>query len=80
MKAALLVALALIQPAHSWYPYECCSDHDCEPVQDAVEVPGGYRIHGIFVPLSKVRPSKDGNYHWCHRGDYVFCFFAPLAG
>ena len=47
MKAALLVALALIQPAHSWYPYECCSDHDCEPVQDAVEVPGGYRIFPV---------------------------------
>ncbi|MFH6783322.1 MULTISPECIES: hypothetical protein [Methylobacterium] len=81
MKVALAVAaLSFVQPIHSWYPYECCSDQDCEPISDAVEVPGGYRTHGIFVPLDKVRPSQDGRYHWCHRGGIVFCFFAPLAG
>ncbi|MGX7708293.1 hypothetical protein [Methylobacterium sp. Gmos1] len=81
MKVALAVAaLSLVQPAHSWYPFECCSDQDCEPISDAVEVPGGYQTHGIFVPMAKVRPSQDGRYHWCHRGTYVFCFFAPLAG
>ncbi len=81
MKVALAVAaLSLVQPAHSWYPFECCSDQDCEPVSDAVEVPGGYQTHGIFVPMAKVRPSQDGRYHWCHRDGTVFCFFAPLAG
>ncbi len=41
--------------------------------------PRGYRTHGVFIPLDKVRPSQDGGFHWCHRGNTVLCFFAPLS-
>lgn len=63
--------------AHSWYPYDCCSDRDCWPMgldQDAREpdpriVPGGYMTHdGIFVAESATRVSKDGRFHVCRSG------------
>lgn len=63
--------------AHSWYPYDCCSDRDCWPMgldSDAREpdpsiVPGGYLTYdGVFVPESATRASLDGRYHICRRG------------
>lgn len=85
MKAALpvlaLLALASCGAggpayAHSWYPYDCCSDRDCWPMgtdADAREpepriVPGGYRLRdGRFVAERDTRPSKDGRFHICRR-------------
>ena len=63
--------------AHSWYPYDCCSDRDCWPMgvdsdarePDPAVVPGGYRTHdGIFVAERDTRPSKDGRFHVCRYG------------
>jgi hypothetical protein len=63
--------------AHSWYPYDCCSDRDCWPMGldiDAKEpdpriVPGGYLTHdGHFVPERATRVSKDGRFHICRSG------------
>ncbi|TCR69679.1 hypothetical protein [Bosea sp. BK604] len=82
MNIAALVALALLSlvsgaAAHSWYPYDCCSDRDCWPMgvdADAREpdpriVPGGYLTHdGIFVAERDTRPSRDGRFHVCRRG------------
>lgn len=82
MKLAALAALALIAlvqsaAAHSWYPYDCCSDRDCWPMgedADAKEpdpkiVPGGYLTHdGIFVAEKDARPSRDGRFHVCRQG------------
>lgn len=74
---SLVLALAAGAPethAHSWYPYDCCSDRDCWPMgpdSDAREpdptiVPGGYRTHdGIFVAQGETRPSRDGRFHVC---------------
>lgn len=65
--------------AHSWYPWECCSDRDCWPMGDDADakepepkiVPGGYLTHdGIFVSEKHVRQSRDGRYHICrHQGN-----------
>ncbi len=76
--ALALLALASCGPAvaHSWYPYDCCSDRDCWPMgldADAREpepaiVPGGYRLRdGTFVPEHQTRPSRDGRFHVCRR-------------
>ncbi len=63
--------------AHSWYPYDCCGDHDCWPMghdSDAREpepriVPGGYLTHdGVFIPEEATRASLDGRFHICRRG------------
>lgn len=62
--------------AHSWYPYDCCSDRDCWPMgldTDAKEpdpkiVPGGYMTYdGTFVAELNTRPSRDGRYHICRQ-------------
>ena len=71
---ALFAGVAL---AHSWYPYDCCSDRDCWPMgedsdarePDPVAVPGGYRTHdGLFVAERDTRVSRDGRFHVCRYG------------
>lgn len=73
---ALLAAVIL---AHSWYPYECCSDRDCHKVTDAREVQGGYTAEGIFFPKALVKPSRDGDFHACYHPTTKkpICFFVP---
>jgi hypothetical protein len=84
MKVLFWLSLALMLApgadparAHTWYPYDCCSDRDCWPMgldADAKEpdptiVPGGYRTHdGHFIAESATRSSKDGRYHVCRSG------------
>ncbi len=66
--------------AHSWYPIECCSEKDCHPVFDAVEVEGGWQSGGRFYPDAIVKPSKDGQFHSC-EGVFTkrpLCFFVPM--
>lgn len=77
---SLVLALAAGAPdlrAHSWYPYDCCSDRDCWPMgqdsdarePDPTVVPGGYRTHdGHFIPQRDTRPSRDGRFHICRSG------------
>jgi hypothetical protein len=73
---ALLVCASAPAGAHSWYPYDCCSDRDCWPMgvdSDAREpdpaiVPGGYRLRdGTFVAEAETRPSRDGRFHICRE-------------
>lgn len=77
LAALALVALVQGAAAHSWYPYDCCSDRDCWPMgedADAREpdpkvVPGGYLTHdGVFVAQRDTRPSRDGRFHVCRHG------------
>lgn len=72
-----VLAISSHARAHSWYPYDCCSDRDCWPMgvdSDAREpdpsvVTGGYRTHdGVFVAERDTRPSRDGRYHVCRSG------------
>lgn len=70
--------------AHSFYPWACCSDLDCAPI-DASRVKvvsGGYLVDGKFhVPQAEVRPSPDGEYHACFpTPDNLKCFWAPPPG
>lgn len=77
IRDALAVALALIHPAHSWYPYRCCNDVDCHPVENVAEVEGGYWVEGVFIERWRAEPSQDGQFHICNVGRTVICFFAP---
>ena len=74
--------------AHSWYPYECCDDEDCAPVEN-IEKPDFGRIsimttkHGrIIVPNSfPRRASPDHRMHLCvfqtPMGLIPRCLFVP---
>ena len=59
--------------AHSWYPKECCSNHDCM-VADAIsaDTRGGVVVavgrQRVWVPRGfPVRSSPDGRIHICFR-------------
>lgn len=84
----LLAALALPAAAHSWYPRECCSNHDCTPADaigidqrgDTFVMVGQRRI---WVPKGFAsRPSQDHRIHICFRVDETnfpmpLCLFLP---
>lgn len=85
-----LVAPAL---AHSWYPFECCSERDCfpVPVQDVKIIKGGWMLHdGTVIEHAEARPSPDGRFHLCRHNDgkgglirkhkAPACFWAPIEG
>jgi hypothetical protein len=86
-----LVMLSEVAKAHSWYPHECCSSTDCEPLaEDQIKVTSeGYILpNGELVKHGTTRPSQDGQYHWCRhlieprmliRKDPV-CLFVPEGG
>lgn len=74
MARILILLLALAGPAlaHSWYPYECCSEKDCFPVEarDVREVRGGWELQdGTFIPYREARPSPDGKFHVCRHSN-----------
>lgn len=92
-KRAILALLALTGPAfaHSWYPFECCSEKDCfpVPVSDVRVVPGGWTLSdGTMIEHAEARPSPDGQFHVCRRQDGTgplirmhkkpACFWAPI--
>lgn len=71
---------------HSWYPWECCSDQDCEPITgDVEETQSGYvlpdgRTVSYRDPLIKV--SADARFHWCRNvtTGRLICLFVPARG
>lgn len=78
--------------AHSWYPYDCCSERDCFPlpVGKVKSVQGGWQMEdGAFIAWHEARPSPDGRFHICRRedgkGDLIrlpekpACFWAPIG-
>jgi hypothetical protein len=90
---AVLLAFTSSALAHSWYPYECCSEKDCYPVavQDVRVVPGGWNLSdGTHVKHHEARPSPDGKFHVCRmqegKGELIrlyskpACFWAPVVG
>jgi hypothetical protein len=88
---SLFFGLMFFSPAlhaHSWYPKECCSDHDCAPVDTAVQLlPAGgglpqllitSRVGRALIPRDfPVRQSKDGRMHVCMTDIHLVCFFVP---
>lgn len=69
--AALAFAGASTAHAHSWYPWECCSDQDCYPVtvKDVRATPQGWYLEHerITIPYQNARPSPDGQFHICRN-------------
>lgn len=93
---SILLGLALAAPglalAHSWYPFECCSERDCFPVavHDVKIVPAGWMLtDGTLVKHNEARPSPDGQFHICRsqdgKGSLIrmhskpACFWAPVV-
>lgn len=93
----LLAAALLILPTYSFshdapsgwrYDQSCCSGVDCRPIHGDVKLtPGGYQVpSGEIIPYksSKVRPSGDGDYHWCTKygkdDTPTLCIYAPTQG
>lgn len=70
--------------AHEWYPTECCSGGDCEPIPETrVQFnSAGYVVDGKFVvPYGEARRSMDGRYHACFPNpEYLRCLFVPPQG
>jgi hypothetical protein len=88
---ALLLAAARQAAAHSWYPWESCSDNDCAPIPLAealVERDGGFMlIDGHHITYDRLRPSPDGKWHLCESKDKpnpadrrIICVYAPQGG
>lgn len=96
MRSLLLPMLAVVAlaaapaTAHEWYPLKCCSDRDCQPI-DQSEVrmtPKGWEIAatGEVIPFGDRREqySPDGEFHRCSRAfvqsnaeDRTICLFVP---
>lgn len=89
---AVLLVFTSTALAHSWYPYECCSEKDCFPVpiRDVRVVPGGWNLSdGTHVKHDEARPSPDGQFHVCRsqegKGALIrmyskpACFWAPVV-
>ena len=94
LSVALMVGFWLTPAnAHSWYPWECCYDTDCAPVENVQHVPSEFgkapqrfvtSRHGtVSVPLDfPERRSNDDQMHVCMTynafGDKkVLCLFVP---
>ncbi len=77
--------------AHSWYPWECCSENDCAPIPLA-EAPreegGGFTlVDGRRISYRELKPSPDGNWHLCEqkwpanaRERKILCIYGPVGG
>lgn len=92
------VAGAHEAPAGWRYPYNCCHDNDCRPVggpsgdRHGITITfapeGGYRIsttgETIMPGDSRLKPSPDGEFHWCSVGGSdtgsTLCLFVPPLG
>lgn len=88
----LSATLPSIAAAHSWYPYECCSEKDCFPVSiSEVKIsPAGYTLaDGTLIEFREARASPDEKFHVCRRQDgkgplirmhqKPACFWAPMG-
>lgn len=69
------------------YPLACCSGYDCREIShtQVTEGPDGYVIEPTGETLAmtdrKVKPSPDGEYHWCSVAGKddgkTICLFVP---
>ena len=98
-----LVSLGILSPigtlllplsgasAHSWYPWECCSEKDCAPItmsETPLEKDGGfYLTDGRHISYKEVKPSPDGQWHLCEQkwpanpaARKILCVYAPPGG
>lgn len=90
--AAVLILPIARALSHSFYPWECCSNLDCHPV-DAGKVKeggGGWTLEdGTFIKYGEARSSPDNRFHVCRRDEgkgalirlhqKPACFWAPMG-
>jgi hypothetical protein len=95
----MIISFATLAQAHDapsgWaYPSNCCSGVDCREVNDGHssirvgERPEGYVISSTGEVIAymdpKVKPSPDGEYHWCSASGLdtgnTICLFVPPKG
>lgn len=48
--------------AHSWYPWECCSDNDCAPIKEIVVLENGDLKITITLKLKGEKGEVIGSY------------------
>jgi hypothetical protein len=90
---AAMVCAAAPAIAHSWYPYECCSDNDCGPIamnQTPKEEGGGFTLQDgshRHIAYKDVRMSPDGQWHLCESkwqanlaDRKIYCIYGPVGG
>ena len=77
-------ALSTLAFSHSWYPLECCSNHDCAPLIGKPEVLSNWEFRyttnlssGITDQSTKLKDSPDNQTHVCIREGKVICLFFP---
>ena len=86
-KSALLLVALLISgaaEAHSWYPKECCHDHDCQPVPCAelVATRHGLMWRGVDIfNEPQIKASPDQTCHVCVVGQQssIIPYYLPLC-
>ncbi len=92
LASALTILLAVSLPqsvqAHGWYDADCCSGHDCEPVQNVAYVASDPAAPPVMIvttslgtkpktPQTKIRDSKDAKMHACIYQGVLLCLYMP---
>lgn len=84
---AISSARAHVAPSGWAYPYQCCSDRDCQPVHGTkiTEGPDGYVVQDtgeiIGYQDPRLKNSPDGEFHLCavpgNAKSGAICLFVP---
>lgn len=92
LASALTIVLATVLShpvqAHGWYDADCCSGHDCEPVQNVSYVASDPAAPPVMIvttslgtkpktPQTKIRDSKDARMHACIYQGVLLCLYMP---
>jgi hypothetical protein len=86
LTSVFLLVLSGVSHSHSWYPWECCSDRDCNQINDSdvKETQEGftYLPSGEFIERQSVKFSQDEHFHLCRNQSTqrIVCFFIPDRG
>lgn len=86
--AIMVVVTISKSEAMDWYEPACCSNHDCEQIDDTAVTmeSGGYHVRyharlgfnvDAIVPFGEARPSRDEYYHGCANTDRFLCLYVP---
>jgi hypothetical protein len=68
--------------AHSWYPEECCNDHDCRPVPCAELVKGKQGLawlDRVIFNQRQIRESLDDSCHVCVTTYVGYVSYVPIC-
>ena len=89
----VIIFLVSAANAHDFYPWECCSGHDCGPIameQPPREENGGFTLQdgsGRHVSYKDLKMSPDGQWHLCEqkwqtelKDRKILCLYAPIGG